>query len=129
MTTAWLLCGQPQTTATGLFAHNEYHAFSCIFRCGNVASILQFTDADNRTPKLFEAVPDDKRVIPARQVHLERTFIAESKEIIWVISGDALLPLKREVGHELSLEEARVPKENYLVRPNVLCLASTTEIL
>ena len=38
------------------------------FRCGNIASILQFTDADNRTPKLFEAVPDDKRVIPARQV-------------------------------------------------------------
>ena len=39
-----------------------------IFRCGNIASILQFSDADNRTPKLFEAVPDDKRVIPARQV-------------------------------------------------------------
>ena len=38
------------------------------FRCGNIASILQFSDADNRTPKLFEAVPDDKRVIPARQV-------------------------------------------------------------
>merc|ERR1712037_686605 len=38
------------------------------YRCGNIASILQFSDADNRTPKLFEAVPDDKRVIPARQV-------------------------------------------------------------
>ena len=38
------------------------------FRCGNIASILQFSDADNRTPKLFEAVPDDRRVIPARQV-------------------------------------------------------------
>ena len=24
------------------------------YRCGNVASILQFTDVDNRTPKLFE---------------------------------------------------------------------------
>ena len=24
------------------------------YRCGNVASILQFSDADNRTPKLFE---------------------------------------------------------------------------
>ena len=48
---------------------------------------------------------------------------------MWVISGDALLPLKREVGHELSLEEARVPKENYLVRTNELCLASTTGIL
>ena len=24
------------------------------YRCGNVASILQFSDVDNRTPKLFE---------------------------------------------------------------------------
>ena len=24
------------------------------YRCGNVASILQFSDADTRTPKLFE---------------------------------------------------------------------------
>jgi len=38
------------------------------YRCGNVASILQFTDVDNRTPKLFEAVPDEKRVIPPRQM-------------------------------------------------------------
>jgi len=38
------------------------------YRCGNVASILQFTTPDNRTPKLFEAVPDEKRVIPPRQI-------------------------------------------------------------
>ena len=26
------------------------------YRCGNVASILQFSDADTRTPKLFEVI-------------------------------------------------------------------------
>ena len=36
------------------------------YRCGNVASILEFADADTRTPKLFEAVPDSQRVIPPR---------------------------------------------------------------
>ena len=36
------------------------------YRCGNVASILEFTDADNRTPKLFDAVPDNERVIPTK---------------------------------------------------------------
>jgi len=38
------------------------------YRCGNVASILKLEDAETRTPKVFEAMPDDKRVIPARQV-------------------------------------------------------------
>lgn len=38
------------------------------YRCGNVASILQIQDVDNRVPKLFDAVPDDKRVIPPKQV-------------------------------------------------------------
>jgi len=38
------------------------------YRCGNVASILQFATPDDRTPKLFEAVPDEKRVIPPRQI-------------------------------------------------------------
>ena len=28
------------------------------YRCGNVASILEFQDVDNRTPKMFDAVPD-----------------------------------------------------------------------
>jgi len=38
------------------------------YRCGNVASILQLSDVDTRTPKVFEAMPEDKRVIPQRQV-------------------------------------------------------------
>ena len=38
------------------------------YRCGNVASILEFADGnvDKREAKLFEAVPDTKRVIPSR---------------------------------------------------------------
>jgi len=38
------------------------------YRCGNVASILEFSDGDvdKREAKLFEAVPDTKRVIPSR---------------------------------------------------------------
>lgn len=36
------------------------------YRCGNVASILEFTDVDNRTPQLFDAVPDSERVIPTK---------------------------------------------------------------
>ena len=57
------------------------------YRCGNVASILQISDVDTRIPKLFEvscsvnndvterrpifdiqAVPDDQRVMPPKQV-------------------------------------------------------------
>ena len=71
LVTVW---SAPNYCYRSLCARNKCHIKdSCVFRCGNVASILQFTDADNRTPKLFEAVPDDKRVIPARQVDLERT--------------------------------------------------------
>ena len=36
------------------------------YRCGNVASILEFMDVDNRTPKLFDAVPDSDRIIPTK---------------------------------------------------------------
>ncbi len=36
------------------------------YRCGNVAAVLEFGDADNRSPKIFDAVPDDQRVIPNR---------------------------------------------------------------
>lgn len=34
------------------------------YRAGNVASILAFTSANEKHAKLFDAVPDDKRVIP-----------------------------------------------------------------
>ncbi|XP_076231966.1 protein phosphatase V [Calliopsis andreniformis] len=34
------------------------------YRCGNLASILQFTTVNKRQPVLFEAVPDYDRVIP-----------------------------------------------------------------
>ncbi len=36
------------------------------YRCGNIASILEFQSADNRDPKLFSAVPDSERVIPQK---------------------------------------------------------------
>lgn len=34
------------------------------YRCGNIASIMQFTTVDQRTPVLFQAVPDSERIIP-----------------------------------------------------------------
>jgi len=37
------------------------------YRCGNVASILALDSELKRDFKIFEAVPDDKRVIPPRQ--------------------------------------------------------------
>lgn len=36
------------------------------YRCGNIASILEFTNIDTKEPKLFQAVPDSERVIPPR---------------------------------------------------------------
>ena len=36
------------------------------YRCGNVASILAFDDGSSRESKLFNAVPDEERVIPDR---------------------------------------------------------------
>ncbi|KJE90067.1 phsophatase-2a [Capsaspora owczarzaki ATCC 30864] len=36
------------------------------YRCGNVASILEFDSSMNRTFKIFDAVPDNERVIPPR---------------------------------------------------------------
>lgn len=36
------------------------------YRCGNVASILAFDDGSSRESKLFNAVPDEDRVIPDR---------------------------------------------------------------
>ncbi|XP_069119666.1 serine/threonine-protein phosphatase 6 catalytic subunit isoform X1 [Argopecten irradians] len=36
------------------------------YRCGNIAAVLSFNDADQREAKLFRAVPDSERVIPSR---------------------------------------------------------------
>lgn len=36
------------------------------YRCGNVAAVLEFRDADTHEPKIFSAVPDSERVVPPR---------------------------------------------------------------
>nr|CAD7400575.1 unnamed protein product [Timema cristinae]CAD7427724.1 unnamed protein product [Timema monikensis] len=36
------------------------------YRCGNIASILEFTSTEQKEAKLFHAVPDSERVIPPR---------------------------------------------------------------
>ena len=36
------------------------------YRCGNIAAVLAFGDAENKEAKLFRAVPDSERVIPPR---------------------------------------------------------------
>lgn len=38
------------------------------YRCGNIASILEFNATDKVEPKLFYAVPDSERVIPSRNI-------------------------------------------------------------
>ncbi|XP_058117545.1 serine/threonine-protein phosphatase 6 catalytic subunit [Anopheles ziemanni] len=38
------------------------------YRCGNVASILDFTDINNPEPKIFKAVPNEERVIPSQRI-------------------------------------------------------------
>lgn len=37
------------------------------YRCGNVASILNFKSSTERDVKIFEAVPDSNRVVPPQQ--------------------------------------------------------------
>ena len=37
------------------------------YRCGNIAAVLSFSDSKTRDAKLFQAVPDEHRVIPPRQ--------------------------------------------------------------
>lgn len=37
------------------------------YRCANVAAILEFKDPQNKTPKIFSAVPDGERVIPSKK--------------------------------------------------------------
>lgn len=34
------------------------------YRCGNVASILEFNTVHDRTARLFQAVPDTEREVP-----------------------------------------------------------------
>lgn len=38
------------------------------YRCGNIAAILSFTDATQSEAKLFRAVPDDQRTVPAQNL-------------------------------------------------------------
>lgn len=38
------------------------------YRCGNVASILAFSDSDTKEAKLFKAVPDDLRSFPSKNM-------------------------------------------------------------
>ncbi|XP_053671368.1 serine/threonine-protein phosphatase 6 catalytic subunit [Anopheles nili] len=38
------------------------------YRCGNVASILEFTTADCSQAKIFKAVPNEERVIPSQRI-------------------------------------------------------------
>lgn len=38
------------------------------YRCGNVASILNFKTSQDREPIIFKAVPDSERVIPSQQI-------------------------------------------------------------
>lgn len=36
------------------------------YRCGNIAAILAFHTATNHETKLFNAVPDNQRVVPSK---------------------------------------------------------------
>lgn len=38
------------------------------YRCGNIASILEFENTEKMVAKLFHAVPDAERIIPSRNV-------------------------------------------------------------
>ncbi|OQV24717.1 Serine/threonine-protein phosphatase 6 catalytic subunit [Hypsibius exemplaris] len=38
------------------------------YRCGNVAAILQFQTAKQKTAKIFYAVPENQRTVPPRQI-------------------------------------------------------------
>lgn len=65
-----LMCRAHQLVNEGIkFMFNEqlvtvWSAPNYCYRAGNVAAILCFSTADTRHAKLFNAVPDDKRVIP-----------------------------------------------------------------
>lgn len=38
------------------------------YRCGNIASILSFSDKNTKEAKIFSAVPDDLRVFPSKNI-------------------------------------------------------------
>lgn len=38
------------------------------YRCGNIAAVLSFTTSNEKEAKIFNAVPDDQRVVPHRSV-------------------------------------------------------------
>lgn len=54
------------------------------YRAGNVASILCFTSTTEKQAKLFDAVPDDKRIIPP--VHTTPYFLWMSCKAITTVS-------------------------------------------
>jgi len=58
------------------------------YRCGNIASIMQFTTVDQRTPVLFQAVPDSERVIPP---------LTPTPYFLWSILVAHLYGCKREM--------------------------------
>lgn len=67
-----LICRAHQLVQEGYkYMFNEqlvtvWSAPNYCYRCGNVASIMSFENADARAPKIFEAVPDSERVTPPR---------------------------------------------------------------
>lgn len=68
------------------------------YRAGNVASILCFTSTTEKQAKLFDAVPDDKRVIPP--VHTTPYFLWKSCTVTTkcklciFLDGVFILPLR-----------------------------------
>ena len=67
-----LICRAHQLVHEGIkFMFNEklvtvWSAPNYCYRCGNIASILDFNAAKSFEPKLFNAVPNEERVIPPR---------------------------------------------------------------
>ncbi len=47
-------------------SHPTFSAPNYCYRCGNVAAVLKITTPEQREAIIFEAVPDEKRVVPPR---------------------------------------------------------------
>eukprot|EP00730_Choanoeca_flexa_P013890 TRINITY_DN5839_c0_g1_i2.p1 TRINITY_DN5839_c0_g1~~TRINITY_DN5839_c0_g1_i2.p1 ORF type:complete len:307 (+),score=44.67 TRINITY_DN5839_c0_g1_i2:62-982(+) len=67
-----LICRAHQLVQEGLQYHFDKESLVTVwsapnycYRCGNVASILEFDEAMNKNAKFFEAVPEEKRDAPA----------------------------------------------------------------